>query len=468
MDINTTRILLGAAGAGSLQGYYTTFTYPGGSPADVRMLCIDCDASGTVYAGGTGRFTTNTAINYDAFVTSIAADGSVNWQKTIGSANTDTAYWYQQRGDATQAVKYNSNDGYVYWGHFLMMADANGYSYGPLVLTKMQSNGTVSVTKTICSNVVTNGVGSINFDSNNNVYVSGFSIMDGSKYNWFLSKYDSSLNKTWAYNPYVGRYFLNAQSIAINGSNVHWTSTSTYGGAGNPTDVRFAKTNMSGTVQTTNYAWAWSGNWYGGNVSFDSNGFAYVIQSAFNGTGGLARIQVDPSFAYQNNIVASTSGTNFAYCKVNSKNELFVVGNPAVGSYGAVHVSKFATTNALSKVWEVAFYKTNKSLVPTSMAVDSDYLYIAGYEYIGSTGYGTNVNAGFVLKLPNDGTTGLGSYSGNIVYSNTDITISYSVGTPNAAGWTEDAWNTADAIVSTTQSQTYNTSNTTVSTTKIG
>lgn len=424
MNINTATLLLGAAGAGGKQGYFTTFT----SSAALSLTAIDT-ANGYAYAGGRSG---------NSFIMSIDTLGAVSWQKNLNSANVTH-------------IKVSSYDSNVYVGHCIYEGGGSAPS-----ISKIQKDGTNVWHKLLTADINYNGdVRGIDQDSSGNIYVGGF-ITYGYGCDHF-DKFPSTLNsKTWSYTPYTSGTRWSTR-VKVNGANVH------FGGASGTTQThqsRQTKTDSNGN-QLYGIQFGIGNQWHYDTV-WDSNMFSYAIASfMYPDELYITRAQSEPTWAWQNTIIASAIGGYPVGAATNSLNELYVVCNRSIGSNSAVGIIKMNASNTMSIVWERSFKYTGGALIANQCIADDDYLYICGHQSVS----GAN-NKGFVLKVPTDGTC-QGTY-GNYVYgSELSTTFTrYASLTPGSYGM--NGWYDIPYISPSTYTNNYITSSLTTVTTTVG
>lgn len=460
MDINTSRILLGAAGAGGKEGYITTFSTYG----NLSFSAI-ATSNGQVFVGGRGVFGPNTSINHDSFIASINSDGTVSWQKTFTSANTTTV-GYGQDGDSLTSITISPTDNNLYIGH-KVFGGGGGYPYGAPGVVKMQQDGTSVWSRLLTPNVDYNGdVRSVAIDGTGNIYAGGN--IDYGYNEEIIAKFNSTLTtKTWAYCAYRSGWKW-IENVRINGANVHFAGAS---GVSSNIAGFYVKVGTDGSLQyVVNHGTGFNPPAPNYGCAFDSNLNYFFISTDAFGCPIIAKYSVEPTMSNISKVGGSANGQTINSVSINNLNKMYITGSQAIGSNGAVTLYEFSTANSLNKIWESSFKYTVGSLTASKSASDDDYIYVCGT----LTNSSSNT-FGFVLKVPNDGQTGFGTYGNfvygqetNTVFSNTTFGYGGSSSVGTVSGVSYDGWYDITYIEPSVYSNTYTTSTANTSTTKVG
>lgn len=380
--------LLGAASAGKERYWIATI----GSTAADYAEGVAVDSSGDIYVAGYSSIN-----NTDAILTKQGPDGLIKWQRSLSGTNTDLFH--------SVAID-NAGDVYV-----------TGYSNSPsslsgdnILIVKYNSAGTLQWQRLIGGNNNDEGY-SIDFDSNNDLYLGGYTnSFGGSVENFLLMKLSRIDGSTiWA-RTLSGSSSEYAYSVAVDSANgIYITGySSSTGNPGTGNNIVIAKYTTSGDLSWQKVLGS-TGNDIGRSVAVDSGNNAYVLGYTDGAVSGvtsfiLAKYNSASTLQWQRTLSGAPGSYGMAVA-VDSLNNVYVSGYtyvvPNVG--GEFLIAKYNSSGVIQ--WQRTLGGPSFD-INLGMTIDSkDNLYVVGYT--GSTGEGS---ADFIVaKLPPDGSL-TGSY----------------------------------------------------------
>ena len=240
-----------------------------------KASSLSVDSSGNSYIGA---LTTTDASTYYGTIIKVDTNGSITWQKTVGSTD-----------NSDHGVKgvFVDSSGNVYATGQLKQGGAND-----AFVTKLDSSGTKQWTRRISGPLATGSrveVGtSVTADSSGNVYAVGRYRNSSGPYETYVIKYDSSGTVVWKrnladYNAAGSRYDY-GQGIAVDSSSNVYVS-GRYNVSGSTGYMCIIKYNSSGTLQWKRQLGDASEV---GAVAIDSSGNIYIGASYYSsGSYGL-------------------------------------------------------------------------------------------------------------------------------------------------------------------------------------
>lgn len=267
-----------------------------GGTASETAYAIAVDSSSNLYAAGSTS--SQGAGVADILITKYNSSGTLQWQRSLGSAITEIA-----RG---VAVDSSAN---VY----LVGYDTDIFD---IVIAKYNTSGTLQWQRRLGDNTNPNaqyGYG-IQVDSSANVYICGAASNDA-----IVAKYNTSGTLLWQ-RTLSGTSFDDAYSVAVDSSsNVYVCGRTISQGAGNY-DVLLAKYNSSGAIQWQRVLGGTAAD-AGRNIAVDSAGsYIYIVgQTSSAGQGSsdvlIAKLPADGSltgtygsFTYQASTLTDAAG----------------------------------------------------------------------------------------------------------------------------------------------------------------
>lgn len=270
MALVSTRVLLGAAGAGGAGESYWIVELSD-SANTTKFLSGGIDDSGNVYAVGLARPSNN-----DFLVAKYDTDGQIQWQRTIGSSGNDSGeggavdssgnfYAVGTAPSEVLAVKYNSTGGVVWQNEYdtggtfsrafgaALDSSDNLYMCGitsnngiDLELIKVNSSGTHQWTRNLGDSNFDFGY-KVAIDGSDNVYISGYKEDASSNADGLIAKYNSSGTLQW-HRELGGSSDERGYAVTTDSSgNVYLGGETNSQGTGDACFI--AKYNSSGTLQ---------------------------------------------------------------------------------------------------------------------------------------------------------------------------------------------------------------------------
>lgn len=317
MDPISSRVLLGAAGAGG-DNYW--ITQVGGSNTDY-LYDVRVDSSGNVYAAG--QHFTN-ASNAGGILMQLDADGAVQWSRLLDTTGTSYQEAYYQLGlDSSGdiyvggfsssytgrrhvAAKYNSS-GTIQWQRLYGSNSYTTYAYGLAVdssggvygcagannagdlrhtIFKWSSTGNFQWQRRIgtSGNQIPYRLAT---DSSNNVYMIGYAYNAGiGGQDWYMTKWSTSGVLQWQ-RAWGGSSADVGKAVAVDSSgNVYFVGQSESTGVGY-TDTILVKCNSSGTIQWQRGIGSSGYYMFAEGITTDSSGNVYIIAQQGNSSDAL-------------------------------------------------------------------------------------------------------------------------------------------------------------------------------------
>jgi uncharacterized delta-60 repeat protein len=397
---------LALAGAGGVTYWISTL---GGAGSDLgRGLAID--SAYNFYAlGNTGS--TGAGIN-DFLLAKHDSSGTIQWQRVLGGAGTETA--------SSVAIDSTGN---VY---VLGSTNSTGAGNSDFLLAKYNSVGTIQWQRILGGASDENG-NSIAIDSSDNVYVFGLTSSAGAGFtNFLLAKYNSSGTIQW-------QRILGSTGdeqglgVAIDSTgNVYVIGMTSSAGAGS-IDFLLAKYDPSGTIQWQRVLGGAGVDW-GQSVAIDSSNNVYVLgytNSTGAGSNDFLLAKYNSSGTIQWQRVLGGAGSDVGRgVSIDSSDNVYVIGQTASTGAGSNDflIAKYNSAGTIQ--WQRVLGGAGSD-VAFSIAIDSsDNVCVIGQT--ASTGAGSN---DFLLaKLTNDGSlTGTYVLNGsNIIYAASSLTAATS------------------------------------------
>lgn len=370
--------------AAAPQSYWLGYINYPGRVADGRGVTVDSLGNayfiGTDYAAGYG--------SSKLYLAKFNSAGALQWQKTLGSANSDEG----------TAVAIDAS-GYVY---VVGSTNAPGPTY--LLLAKYDSAGTLQWQKRIGGpSNGTQGRG-VTVDSSGNVYACGISYDASYNTILYVFKYDASGNLTWQRQLPNASGSNSASGICVDGSGNVYVCGDTYGAL--PT-ILLVKYNSSGTLQWQ-YSIAPSNKiTYGRGVAVDSSGNIYItgFSEVTSGTYSYQfitmKLNSTGAIQWQRTLNSSTNNEQSNSVAVDSSGNTYIAGYSDFGGINKAYVVKYDSSGAIQ--WQRKITAAVASA--WGVAVDS-----SGNPYIIGNTSVTSSTSFLIAKVPSDGTK-TGSYT---------------------------------------------------------
>jgi uncharacterized delta-60 repeat protein len=294
---------------------------------------IAIDSNDNVYI--TGYTNSQGAGNNDILIAKYNSSGTIQWQRTLGGANSDIGY----------GIAIDSNDN-VYITGYTTSQGAGNFDF---IIVKYNSSGTIQWQRTLGGASSDIGYG-IAIDSGDNVYVTGRTSSQGAgSDDIVIAKYNSAGTIQWQ-RTLGGANSDIGYGIAIDSNdNVYITGYTNSQGAGN-NDILIAKYNSSGTIQWQRTLGGVNSD-IGLGIAIDSNDNVYVTGYSFdpaNSVSGVLIVKYNSSGTIQwQRIFFNYSLDIYAYSIIFLKENTFaLVGDiyrdsKPNGSYG--HITLLST-----------------------------------------------------------------------------------------------------------------------------
>lgn len=409
------RIPLGlraAAGAGGPSYWIATLA---GSSFD-QAYAVDVDSSGNIYVAGVTQ--SQGAGGSDFLIAKYNSSGTIQWQRSLGGANSDTA--------------------------FCITSDSSGNTYvggqsdsGEFLLAKYDSTGAIQWQRTI-----TDGTGSqyngVFVDSSNNVYACGTTTVSGTG-RWFLAKFDSSGTLQWQ-REFSGTFFgpADAKGITVNSSS-NIGVVGSHVGSGYAYTSRVILYNSSGTIQ-------WQRSLASGctakGVACDASDNLYVVGDTGSGYIFLVKYNSSGTLQWQR-LLTADSGIGSAVA-VDSSNNIYITGGNGTAN-GQWFIAKYNSSGTIQ--WQRTLGTSANFESALGIAIDSDDdLVVCGSFVISS-----NTELG-LARLKNDGSL-TGTY-GSFTYATSSVTDSAGSLTDSASSETNNTPTYTNSTASLTDAAT--------------
>lgn len=439
MDPISTKIALGAAGAGGGESYWIATL--GGSSNELYADVV-LDSSDNIYAAGetnsigTGQF--------EFLLTKYDKDGALQWQRIsgVGNFNQHNAYCLAIVPGGTsitiagrQFDSTNYSDA-IYQSFFTSGGYFSNYR-------RLQGSGTAQEYFTGAAR-----------NSSGDIYLAGYT--DTARF--LLAKYNSSNTLVWQ-KTYGGSYeqtYQRGKSLALDSSDnmyiVGWTNS----GPSTNNDAVVTKFDSSGTLQWQR-GLGKPGNDYFTSVCLDSSNNVYAVGYT-DGTSQeaalIAKYNSSGTLQWQRTLDGGLQEYYHGVC-VDSSDNVYACGRASANGGGSVLIVKYNSSGTIQ--WQRLFYGSAFERAYSIQCDSNDNLIVVGQT---ATTGGSNDNA-LVLKLPSDGSlTGTyGSYTyTSVSYTDaasslTDAALSFSVSTGSL---------TSSALANTTSTGTLTSSTTTL------
>jgi uncharacterized delta-60 repeat protein len=366
----------------------------GGASSDYGNA-IAVDGSGNVYVSG---FTFSSgAGNGDATIAKYNSSGTIQWQRTLGGADTDYGYGIAvdgygnvyitgltvSSGAGVQDVliaKYDTS-GAIQWQRTLggastdtgnaIAVDGSGNVYVTgsttssvdVLIAKYNTSGTIQWQRTLggASNDIANGIA---VDGSGNVYVTGYTDSSGAGgQDVLIAKYNTSGGIDWQ-RTLGGALSDFGYGIAVDGSgNVYVTGYTGSSGAG-VQDVLIAKYNTSGAIQ-------WQRTLGGTSVdtvnaiAVDGSGNVYITGSTFSSGAGnydilIAKYNTSGTIQWQRTLGGASSDQGYGIA-VDGSGNLYIIGSTTSSGAGGqdVLIAKLPADGSLTGTYGAFTYATS-------------------------------------------------------------------------------------------------------------
>jgi hypothetical protein len=384
--------------------YILDWTKQLGTTSIDRANSVAIDSNNNVYITGRteGDLGGPNAGSVDAFLAKYDSAGTLVWTKQLGTSSSDFA-----RGVAIDSNNYVYITGYTFGG----LGGPKAGSYDAFLAKYDSSTGDRVWTKQLGTSSSDRAFG-VAIDSNNNVYITGHTDggLDGNTsagfYDAFLAKYDSSTgNRVWTKQLGTTSFDI-ANSVAIDSNNNVYITGYTDGDLGGNTsagsnDAFLAKYDSTGTLVWT-IQLGTTANDEAFGVAIDSNNNVYITGHTEGDLGGSNAGSSDPFFfeATSDAFLAKydsstgnrvwtkqlgTSSSDQAYSvAIDSNNYVYItgytegdLGGSNAGPYDAF-LAKYDSSTG-DRVWTKQL-GTSSSDQAFGVAIDSNnYVYITGY-----------------------------------------------------------------------------------------
>tara|TARA_Y100000004_G_scaffold153380_1_gene177049 strand:- start:4460 stop:5824 length:1365 start_codon:yes stop_codon:yes gene_type:complete len=381
----------------------------------------------------------------DAFIAKFDSSGTIQWQRTLGGANSDNGF----------AIAVDSSHNVYICGD----TDTGGSQNDEILVAKYSPSGTIQWQRTLGNTGNDKGRG-IAVDSSHNVYVTGYARNTSSSPNrdeLFLAKYNSS-------GTIQGHRFLGgstsdgddsrAMAIDIDSSdNVYMCGSTDVVGNGND-DLLITKYNSSLQIQWQRTL----GNSVkdeGYGCAVDSLGNVYITGYTSHDVNTnrivIAKYNTSGTIQWQRTLAANLHAHEGYACAVDGSGNVYVTGIAVIDLGTDFAIAKYNTSGVIQ--WQRNLRTTGgQTDVARAIVTDgSNNFYVCGY-----TGSPSNV---LLAKLPGDGSL-TGTY-GSYEYAAITLTDAAGTFTDAAATLTDAAGNLTGATSSLTDSSSSLTSTTT-------
>lgn len=415
------RIPLGlraAAGAGGPSYWIATLA---GSSYD-QAYAVDVDSSGNIYVAGNTQ--SQGAGSSDFLIAKYNSSGVIQWQRSLGGANSDTAYCIT-----------SDSSGNTYVGG---QSDSEEF-----LLAKYDSTGAIQWQKTITAGTNSQYNGVV-VDSSDNIYACG--VITSSGYgNWFVAKFNSSGTLQWQ-SRINGNFYgpANARAITVDsGGNIYVAGSKTE--TNYATTSRVIKYDSSGTIQWQRKLE--TGTLYG--IARDSSDNVYVTGTTNTGAIVLIKYNSSGTLQWQRQLTGASQSSNAI--AVDSNDNVYIAGSTNATGNNEWFIAKYDPSGTIQWQRTLGGSGSDNAL---GINVDGDNdLVISGYFVISS-----NTELG-IARLKNDGSL-TGTY-GNFTYASSSLTDaaasmtdSSSSETTSDPGWTNSTASLTDAATTLTSTVT--------------
>ena len=408
-----------------------------GGTGDDYGYGIAVDASGNVYV--TGFTASQGAGGNDVLITKYDTSGAIQWQRSLGDANSDFS-----RGIAVD------DSGNVY-----VVGQTSSQS-NDVLIAKYNTSGTIQWQRSL-GGAGSDGGFAIAVDASGNVYVGGQTSSQGAGgADALIVKYNTSGTIQWQ-RRLGGANADYCNSIAVDASgNVYAAGYTLSQGAGG-VDVLIVKYNTSGVIQ-------WQRSLGGANADYsfgiavDVSSNVYVTgytnsQGAGNFDALIAKYDTSGTLQWQRSL-GGTSNEEGKSITVDASGNVYVTGYTQVSGINDVLIVKYDTSGTLQWQRRLGGAGSDGGF---AIAVDaSGNVYVTG----STNSQGAGSFDALIAKLPGDGSL-TGSY-GNLTYAATTLTDSARTLTSATATLTEAATTLTSATTTLTDAATTLTSTTAI------
>ena len=409
----------GGGGGGSSGSYWIATL--GGTGSD-NGYGVTTDSSGNAYIVGNTNSTG--AGNNDLLFAKYNNTGDIQWQRTLGNANSDAG-----------------------WG---VTTDSSGNAYitgqvntADLLIAKYDTLGSIQWQRTLDGGSTDIGY-DITVDSSDNVYVTGGRNGASTGQDLILAKYNASGTIQWqrtlsGSNTDVGR------QVAVDSSgNVYVVGYTVSTSATGDWAILVVKYNSSGTIQwqrTLNTVGQSKGD-FGYGVAVDSSDNLYVAGRSHDPVGFydlfVSKWNSSGSVLWQRTLASSAVDADWGKIDVDSSDNVYVVGYSKLSGTMDILIAKYDTSGSIQ--WQRTLSGAGSEL-GYGLAVDSSNdFYVVGRT--DSTG------DALLARLPGDGSL-TGTYGG-ITYAASSLTDAASSLTLATSSYTDAASTSTDAPSSLT------------------
>lgn len=392
MTLVSTRILLGAAGAGGVGAGSYFFAVIGGATNAEKFNGVAVDSSNNIYASG--NTSTSSTGGIDLFVVSYDNEGTIRWQKAKGKSGV-----FDTGGNC--AVD-SSDNLYI----------SGGNDFRGNVITKFNSSGALQFDKQYDGTGNEGYDGPVAIDGSDNIF--SYTRNSSNAGSGVMMKINSS--GTLQFN----RIFSDSNGMDAKGCAAD-SSGNSYGAGEYDDDANgtrngfLAKYNSSGTVQWQRVTEGSSASKFLGVTTDGTN--IYAVGTAVNLSTTFAFItkwNTSGTLQWQRRL--GVTGTNYQFQDValDSDGNIYCVGFYKPGN-DTVIISKWNSSGTLQ--WARDFGRSGYGTRSYAIEVDSSDAVIISGE---TNGAGPGNTSAFVLRIPNDGTL-TGTYN-NMSYSTSSAT----------------------------------------------
>lgn len=429
MDPNSSRILLGAAGAGVPEEYWIA-TLDDTSSDEERGMGIAVDSTGNVYMAGKKQ------TNRRQMLVKYDKSGVIQWQRGL----------YQSSYGNGLGVAVDSSN-YVY------MTGTTYDSGGHATIAKYSSAGTLQWQRKI--NVSSLGdFYPVAIDDSDNIFVGGTTWKtNGWNSVLQLVKYDTSGNASFIFG--LGNNWLDAGTGLRVGKDGYIYVSGFYSNPsnGNRPLIYVIKYSTSGGIQwQKTYGRSDGNSSYKADADADSSGNVYVVGGLYNSDSTrttLTKLNSSGNRVWQKSFNGFYIGVTYleSVC-VDIDGNIYVVGSDYVSSYYIGFIIKFDSSGNI--LWQRTLSRSGQHLRLSYVAFKkSGSIYACGM---------LNETKMILFKLPDDGS--LTGYYNGITYASSSYStsdINYPTSTRNSGNLLYQPSSTAASMTSTTTNFTSST-----------
>lgn len=235
-------------------------------------------------------------------------------------------------------------------------------------------------------------------DNSNNIIVTGFSLSNGTSYNFTTIKYDPSGNEIWVrkYNGSGNGSDIAKSIVADDSGNVYVTGES-YGGIFTSYDIATIKYNSAGVQQwAVRYNGPANGNDGGNSIAIDNSHNIYVTGQSLGVNGNLDIVTIKYNSSGIQQWAANYNGPGNgldAGVKVltDNQNYVFVTGySTGIGSGYDYAVIKYDLQGAEQWVYRFNGSANNNDIITSAALDNSGNIYVTGVMNTDASGNSAN------------------------------------------------------------------------------